>query len=106
MAAIVLAGALAFAMAAMLKARDAAQVGLELRKATMLAAYTLQQPLAAVGVVDGRTADFTWRLQLAATGQPGRVEICRRSVRVTSLKHPTRAFELGDLEPCPPKADA
>jgi hypothetical protein len=104
MATVVLVAALAYAQGAYIKARQAADVALELRLGRELAAGKMVEPLAATGRADGDTSAFRWRLQLAETGQPGRVAVCRRTVRVESRQAPTRRFELSSLEPCPPKA--
>lgn len=103
MAAVVLVAALAYAQGAYIKARQAASVALELRLGRELAAGKMAEPLTLTGQLDGDTSAFRWRLQLAETGQPGRVSVCRRTVRVESRKAPTRHFELSSLEPCPPK---
>lgn len=104
MAVVVLAGALAFAQAAYLKARTAADLALEIRTGRDLLDYVLIQPLAETGTSGGENQAFRWRVSLAETGRPGRVVICRRAVRIESLDRASRAFEISRLEPCPPKA--
>ncbi len=106
MAAIVIAAALAFAQGAYFRAQRLADVALQIRQANTLMGYVLGTPLRAVGETSGQTRDFAWWLTLRETGDPGRVEICRRTVKVRSLKAPTRLFEAAGLEPCPPKAAA
>lgn len=103
MAALVLASALAFAQAAYIQARRAADLALELRLGRELAAVKMAEPLTALGETVGASSKYQWRVELTQTGHPGRVEICRRSVRIESLTSPSRHFELASLEPCPPK---
>jgi len=106
MAAVVLASALAFAQGAYIKASVAADLGLDLRRGRELAAYLMARPLTGIGTQTGQTTLFRWTLQLTETGQPGRIDVCRRAVRIESRKAATRTFALAGLEPCPPKVAA
>lgn len=104
MAAVVLAASLAFAQAAYIKSRMAADIALRLRQAHETIGYAMGLPISAVGETNGQAFGFSWRLNLVETGQPGRVAVCRRTVRARDLAAPSRSFEASGLEPCPPKA--
>lgn len=105
MASLIMAAALAFGLTAFLKADQISRMASELRRATALSQTLLASRSAKLGSTSGQTTAFTWRMDLEEVGEPGRVEICRRAVRLSSRAAAVRTYEIATLESCPPKAE-